>query len=311
MTTLPHLAGRGMVTDGGMETDLIFHRGVDLPCFASFPLLEDDRGRELLTDYYAGYADVAARAGAGLLLETPTWRANQDWGDELGYSPDALRVVNERAVEFLHDLRARFADTAGDIRDIVVGGMIGPHGDGYRADDSPDPDRAAEYHSAQVTAFAAAGAEQVVAYTLTDPDEAIGVVRAARSVGLPVAVSFTVETDGRLPDGIPLGTAIERVDTEAPPDYFMVNCAHPSHVEPAVESPGHWRERVLGVRSNASRASHAELDEAEQLDDGDPAAFGIEHLGLRAAFGGSTGLTVLGGCCGTDVRHVAVLWGVG
>lgn len=119
-TELPHLAGRPMVTDGGMETDLIFHHGVDLPCFASFPLLNDDTGRRLLADYYAGYAQVAAAARAGLLLESPTWRANPDWGAQLGYTVAGLHDVNSRAIYFLHGLRDAYAD---QVDQIVVCGM--------------------------------------------------------------------------------------------------------------------------------------------------------------------------------------------
>jgi len=213
--------------------------------------------------------------------------------------------VNSRAIYFLHGLRDAYAD---QVDQIVVCGMVGPRGDGYRPGARVDPDEAADYHLPQLAAFAAAGAGQAVAYTLTDPGEAIGVVRAARSVQLPVAVSFTVETDGRLPDGTALGEAIGQTDAAAAPDYFMINCAHPTHVEPALTDAGDWRWRVLGIRSNASTQSHAELDESPELDDGDPDGFGAEHTRLRAAL---PELTVLGGCCGTDRRHVASLWGVG
>ncbi|GAA3616677.1 homocysteine S-methyltransferase family protein [Microlunatus ginsengisoli] len=303
--TLPQLDGRPMVTDGGLETDLIFHQGVDLPEFAAFPLLDSDRGRSLLTDYYTGYAEIAAAADAGLMLEAPTWRASADWGEKLGYDRDGIRRVNSEAIGYLRELGRRYA---GSVSDIVVCGTVGPRGDGYAAGSRMDPDQAADYHGWQLAAFAEAGAECAVAYTLTDQAEAIGIVRAARAVGLPIAVSFTVETDGRLPDGMPLAAAVDAVDAASPPDYFLVNCAHPSHLEPALDAPGAWRARVKGLRSNASRRSHAELDEAEQLDEGDPASFGAEHAAVRGAL---PELTVLGGCCGTDRRHVASLWGVG
>lgn len=304
--TLPHLAGHPMVTDGGMETDLIFHHGIDLPCFASFPLLGDDAGRRLLRDYYFGYAEIAAAAGAGLLLESPTWRANPDWDAQLGYDVDALRGVDLAAIEFLLDLRQHFSDRVGT---IAVSGMVGPRGDGYRPGTVVDPDEAADYHRPQLVAFAEAGADQAVAYTLTSPGEAIGIVRAARSVALPIAVSFTVETDGRLPSGTTLAAAVARVD--AAPDYFMINCAHPRHVEAGLEAadpPPAWRQRILGLRSNASTLSHAELNTSTTLDDGDPIRFGPDHDRLRAAF---PRLAVLGGCCGSDTRHVASLWGTG
>src|SRR5690349_12038385 len=193
-------AARGWVTDGGLETDLIFHRGLDLPDFASFPLLDDPQGREVLEDYYRGYAVVAARVGAGLLLETPTWRANGDWGARLGYDAAALARVNRDAVAHL---RALADDVPDEVDGVLVVGSIGPRGDGYQAGDL-DADRYADYHRAQLAAFAEAGADLATAYTLTTVAEATGIVRAARDVGLPVAISFTVETDGRLPDGTDL-----------------------------------------------------------------------------------------------------------
>jgi len=299
---LPQLRGRAMVTDGGMETDLIFHHGVDLPCFAAFPLLESARGRELLAGYYHGYAAIARRAGAGLVLDSPTWRANPDWGGRLGYSPADLARVNTSAIALLAQLRDGYAAT---VADIVVSGMVGPQGDGYQPGQLPSPEQAEAYHRPQIDAFAQAGADMVSALTLTSTGEAIGIVRAARAAGLPVAISFTVETDGRLAGGIPLARAITEVDDAAGPDYFMVNCAHPSHIAPALAEPGGWRERIAGVRYNASAKSHAELDQDTGLDDGDPRLLAAGHAQLVPLL---PRLSVVGGCCGTDARHVAALW---
>ena len=292
------------VTDGGLETELVFHAGVALPAFAAFPLLDDERGRELLRRYYRGYADVALRAGVGLLLETPTWRANPDWGAQLGRDAPALARTNRGAVAFLSDLGGTYA---GRLPAVTVSGVLGPRGDGYRSDGAVDPDEAAAYHRPQLEAFAEAGADLATAYTLTSPVEAAGVVRSARAVGLPVAVSFTLETDGRLPDGTLLADAVEQVDAEGGPDYFLLNCAHPQHVLAALEEPGGWQARIRGLRCNASTASHAELDESEHLDEGDLDLFAEGHTAIRSRL---PWLTVLGGCCGTDVRHVARIWGV-
>jgi homocysteine S-methyltransferase len=292
------------VTDGGLETDLIFHAGVELPGFAAFPLLEHERGRELLRRYYRGYADIAVRASAGLLLETPTWRANTDWGAQLGHSPTDLSRINKGAVAFLADFGEAYATT---VPAVTVSGMIGPRGDGYRSDRDVDPAEAATYHRPQLDAFAEAGADLATAYTLSTAGEAVGIVRAARAAGLPVAVSFTLEIDGRLPDGTLLADAVERVDADGGPDFYLLNCAHPQHVLPALEEPGGWQSRIRGLRCNASTASHAELDEAEQLDEGDLDLFAAGHASIRSRL---PWLTVLGGCCGTDVRHVARLWGV-
>jgi homocysteine S-methyltransferase len=292
------------VTDGGLETDLIFNHGVELPEFAAYPLLWTDEGRALLRRYYAGYADIAAAAGAGLLLETPTYRASTDWGRLLGHDPETLLDVNRQSVTFCRGLADEWRGRATDIK---VVGLIGQRGDGYAPGDGVDPDEAADYHAPQIRALAEAGADQVGVYTLTDPGEAIGVVRAADSFGIPVTVSFTVESDGKLPDGTALRRAMEQVDAAAPPAYFLVNCAHPQHVLPALAPDGIWLDRIKGMRSNASTASHAELDDAEELDAGDLAVLIPAHRALEALL---PSLEVVGGCCGTDSSHVAALWGV-
>jgi homocysteine S-methyltransferase len=303
MTTenLSWLSGR-YVSDGGLETDLIFNRGVELPEFASFPLIESDDGRSLLRSYYDGYAAVAGKTGAGLTLESPTWRANPDWGTKVGYDAAALDRVNRAAIDFLGELRESYAD----LEDVRIIGAIGPRGDGYVAGDKADPDEAADYHSRQVEAFAATGADVVAAYTLTGPEEGVGITRAARRAGIPVLIGFTVETDGRLPDGTSLREAVALVESEATPDGFIVNCAHPTHIAPALED-GEWLSRIVQVNPNASTLSHAELDAAEELDTGDLGLLTSSYDGLRSRL---PGLAIVGGCCGTDVRHVAALWGL-
>lgn len=292
------------VTDGGLETDLIFLRGFDLPEFASFPLLDTDEGRAALRDYYLAYADIAVRAGAPLLLEAPTWRANPDHAALLGYDAAALDRVNRESIAFLSAVAAERAD---ELVGWEVGGMLGPRGDGYASAGPVDPDAAADYHRPQLASFAAAGASRATVLTLTEVGEAIGIARAAADVGLPAGIGFTVETDGRLPDGTSLAAAIGQVDAVAPPAYFLINCAHPSHVLRGLDE-GAWRDRIGGLRVNASTMSHAELDEAETLDDGDPVQLAADQQPLLDAF---ANVEVLGGCCGTDARHVAAMWGVG
>ncbi len=295
----------GWVTDGGLETDLIYHRGFDLPAFAAFPLLEDEAGRAALTDYFRGYADVAAAVGRPLLLETPTWRANPDWLRSLGHGADAVRRVNEDAVRFLQRLARAWS---GDLPDVLVGGVVGPRGDGYVPGEQMEVAEAAAYHLPQLTALAAAGADRATALTLTDVHEAIGVALAAHEVGLPVAIGFTVETDGRLPGGLALAQAIDQVDAAADPAYFVVNCAHPDHVRAGLEEGRTWRDRVQGLRVNASRLSHAELDASQTLDDGDIPDLAVQVDRLLTEL---PAVQVLGGCCGTDARHVAAMWGLG
>ncbi len=302
--SLPQLSGRPVVTDGGLETDLIYHHGVDLPEFAAFPLVDGEAGRAALLRYFRDYADIAVRAGAALQLETPTYKANPDWAGRLGYDAAELRRVTRDSVTL-----TRRAGERDGLETVLVSGTVGPRGDGYLGGDQADPDEAAAYHAPQIDAFAEAGADLITAFTLTGTGEAIGIVRAARGAGLPVAISFTVEVDGRLPDGTPLPTAVRTVDAEARPDYFMVNCAHPAHVAPglAEHEDGDWRSRIVALRVNASELSHAELDAATELDEGDPARLARAQDRLRPHL---PNLAVVGGCCGTDARHVAAMWGV-
>jgi S-methylmethionine-dependent homocysteine/selenocysteine methylase len=298
---LPQLSGPGLfVTDGGLETELIFHDGLELPCFAAFPLLETAQGRARLRQYYDGYLAIAREHDAGFVIETPTWRANPDWGDQLGYSAERLDAANRAAVALAEEVRATAGVTA------VVSGCVGPRGDGYDRASAMTPEEAEWYHAAQIDSFAATTADQVTALTMTNVEEAIGIVRAASAAGIPAAISFTVETDGRLPTGQQLHEAIEQTDDETGScaSYFMVNCAHPSHFAVALTPAGTWRRRLVGLRANASMRSHAELDEATQLDEGDPVDLGSRHVVLRDRL---PAITVLGGCCGTDARHVAAI----
>jgi homocysteine S-methyltransferase len=300
---LPQLDGDVYITDGGMETTLIFHHGLDLPSFAAFDLLKDDAGVQTLRAYYEPYAAIAHEHRVGLLLDTPTWRANPDWGERLGYGPEALEAANRKAVALLEEIRAAAATEEAP---VLISGCIGPRGDGYRADELMTADEAERYHAWQVAIFADSAADLVGAITLTYAEEAIGVVRAARTAGIPAVVSFTVETDGRLPSGQALRDAVERVDreTDGAAAYFMINCAHPTHFADALAGNGAWLGRVHGLRANASRKSHAELDEAEELDEGDPDELAAAYLALRQRL---PSLNVVGGCCGTDERHIAAI----
>jgi homocysteine S-methyltransferase len=298
---LPQLDGGLFLTDGGLETSLIFHQGADLPAFAAFVLLEDDEGLDQLRRYYEPYLALARESGAGFVLESPTWRASPHWAERLGVSEERLDAVNRRAIGLMEELR----EAAGD-GPVVISGCIGPQDDGYQPAQLLSAAAARDYHSTQIGTFADTAADMVTAITMTYADEATGLAQAARDAGLPVVISFTLETDGRLPSGQALGEAIEEVDeaTSGAPAYFMVNCAHPTHFEDVLAGERSWRERIRGLRANASRLSHAELDEAEELDDGDPGDLGARYAALRSRL---PQLNVLGGCCGTDERHVAAI----
>jgi homocysteine S-methyltransferase len=300
---LPQLDGGLFLTDGGLETTLIFHNGVDLPCFAAFDLLRTQAGREMLRGYYLPYIASAREHGLGFVLDAPTWRANAEWGARLGYSDAALAAVNRDAISLMEDLRAAHA---GLDAPLVISGAVGPRGDGYVPGEIMSAADAEAYHRAQIATFAETAADMVSAYTLTNVNEAVGITRAARKLGMPVAISFTLETDGLLPTGEPLGEAIEAVDaaTGHGPAYFMINCAHPTHFERIFDTGGAWVSRIRGLRANASARSHAELNEATELDAGNPEELGKQY---RAFFARLPHLRVLGGCCGTDHRHLACI----
>lgn len=288
------------LTDGGIETDLIFHRGFDLPHFAAFDLLKTAPGRAALENYFREYAELAKNQKVGLILESPTWRASPDWGKKLGYTEPALIEANFRAIALLKRLRKEYQNPKAK---ILISGCVGPRGDGYQPANLMTVEEAERYHSFQIGVFATAAVDRITAITMNYVEEALGVARAAAATGLPAVISFTVETDGKLPTGQTLQSAIERVDREAPrpPAFYMINCAHPEHFAEVLAGGGPWVDRIQGLRANASAKSHAELNDSAELDEGDLKDFGRWHGEL---FGELKNLHTLGGCCGTDARHV-------
>jgi homocysteine S-methyltransferase len=299
--SLPQLGSQLFLTDGGLETTLIFHNGMELPHFASFDLLRTADGRAMLHDYFLPYIETARKAGLGFVLESPTWRANPEWAAKMGYSREALAAVNREAIDLMAELRATFETPE---MPIVISGNIGPRGDGYVAGAEMSPEAAAAYHDDQAKVFADSDADMVAAFTMTNVNEALGVVMAAQRHRMPVVISFTLETDGRLPSGHSLAEAILAVDaaTGNGPAYYMINCAHPTHFDGVLASDRDWTHRIRGIRANASKRSHAELDSAPDLDAGDPVELGRQYRDLLRAF---PQMRVFGGCCGTDHRHVA------
>jgi S-methylmethionine-dependent homocysteine/selenocysteine methylase len=299
---LPQLAGGTFITDGGLETTLVFRHGLELPCFASFPLLDTEDGLELLRSYFDIYLALADTHGVGVVVDAPTWRASDDWGEQLGFSRAEIADINRRGVDFVEEVRSRAPEGV----TVVTCGAIGPRRDAYQADTVMTAGEAEAYHSSQLRTLAETSIELVTAYTLTNVPEAVGIVAAAGGSGLPVAISFTVETDGRLPSGESLQEAIEEVDAAsgATAAYFMINCAHPSHFRDELPVDQNVAGRIRGLRANASTRSHTELDESKTLDDGDPTALAADYRDLRARL---PNLNVVGGCCGTDERHVAAI----
>ncbi len=301
--SLPQLSGDFFLTDGGLETTLIFHEGLDLPEFAAYDLMRHDEGYETLLNYYRTYAALARTYDVGFILESPTWRTNPDWGTKIGDSNETLAEMNRKAIALLRAVRNEYEN---DTTPMVISGCIGPRGDGYNPASIMTEAEAERYHAHQIETFSDTDADMVAAITMTHVEEAIGITRAAQAAGMPVAISFTVETDGRLPSGQTLKDAIEQVDaaTGNAPAYYMINCAHPTHFEDALAAGAAWTGRIRGLRANASCLSHAELDEAEELDEGNPHELGLQHRTLLDRLGH---INVLGGCCGTDHRHVEAI----
>lgn len=300
LAPLPQLGSQPFLTDGGLETTLIFRDGLDIPLFAAFDLLRSYAGRQALARYFTEYRMLAQRHSCGIILESPTWRANPEWGWRLGYSLDELAAANRNAVELLNEVTRPFTDA---MAPCVLSGCVGPRGDGYVAGRAMNMAEAFAYHEWQIGVFADTAVDMVCAMTMTTAEEAAGVALAARKHGIPAAISFTTETDGRLPSGQGLGEAIMQVDecSAGHPAYYMVNCAHPDHFGHVLEQDAPWLQRLRGIRANASRMSHAELDAADTLDDGDPDDLAKLYAGMHVRH---RQLSVLGGCCGTDARHL-------
>lgn len=297
---LPQLDGGSFLTDGGLETTLIFQDKIELPHFAAFDLMKDAAGKQALRRYYATYAAIARQNELGFILESPTWRANPDWSKKLGYSGSALAEINLAAIALMRELRDEYETPRSP---MVISACVGPRGDGYDAGFVMSEKEAERYHSEQIAPIQNSDADLLTALTMTNIPEAVGIVRAAQSRGLPVVISFTLETDGSLPTGQSLQQAIESVDssTDRACAYFMINCVHPTHFSAAITTSEPWVQRVRGLRANASRLSHAELNDSSTLDCGDPLEFAVQHTDLLRRH---PQINVLGGCCGTDQRHI-------
>lgn len=291
---------RHYLTDGGLETTLIFHKGISLNSFAAFELLRNETGKKVLEEYYEPYLSLAGRYRLGFVIESSTWRASSDWGLKLGYTHDELFALNRQSIKFVRELARPFSSS---LPQVIVSGNIGPRGDGYRVDTIMTAEQSRVYHLEQVKAFALADADMVTAVTITYSEEAIGIVNAARAFNLPVVISFTVETDGKLPGGETIKEAIERVDSQTGSyaEHYMVNCAHPHHFIHTFDDGGKWTGRVGGIRANASLKSHAELDESDTLDTGDKCLLADGYVELFELL---PNFKVIGGCCGTDVSHL-------
>lgn len=291
------------LTDGGLETSLIYHYGFHLPHFASFEMLTRSEGRDALMDYYGQYLVLAQQYQLNFVLETPTWRASSDWGYKMGYDEKELYRINRYAVAFTRKLQRKASSLSVH---ALLSGNIGPRGDGYQVAKTMSAAEAETYHLPQIHAFSEEDVDLVSALTLNYSDEAIGIVKASKSLNLPVAISFTVETDGHLPNGETLREAIEKTDhaTGSYAAHFMINCAHPEHFKNVLTDSGAWKYRIRGIRANASTKSHVELDESDSLDAGDKCLLASDYRELMRLL---PELKVIGGCCGTDHSHIGLI----
>jgi len=297
---LPQLESDLFLTDGGLETTLVFHQGIDLPGFAAFALLENEQGKETLRNYYRDYLELAKTFKTNFILESATWRSNTDWGNKLGYSQQQLDAINALAIGEMETLRDDFDS---GITHIVISGNIGPRGDGYRPTHLMTPQESERYHAAQISVFAKSNADLVTAVTLNYSDEAVGIVHAAKKYNIPAVISFTVETDGKLASGETLDEAIDKVETASNgyTSYYMINCAHPNYFIATLGNNQNVLNKIHGVRANASLKSHAELDESTELDAGDKQLLTARYKELKNRL---AHFTVIGGCCGTDHTHI-------
>lgn len=297
---VPRAGGPYFLSDGGMETTLVFHNGIDLPNFAAFVLIDTSEGVAALWDYYDRYLTMASQFGVNFILESPTWRANPDWGAQMNLTRSLLHDVNRDCMKLMHEVRDQYETKS---MQIAISGCIGPRGDGYVAGQQMTLAEARNYHGWQIEVLKNTGADFVTAMTMTNSNEAAGVAVAAKEAGIDSVISFTVETDGRLPSGETLKDAILQVEwlSDCAPLYYMINCAHPTHFDAVLPPHAEWTTRIGGIRANASRCSHEELDNATELDSGDPAELGQLYRNLLTRF---PHISVLGGCCGTDHRHV-------
>ncbi len=302
-SNLPQLSGELFLTDGGIETNLLFNEGLDLPYFAAFHLLNNPNAQGAFLRWFHTHCQIAQTYEVGFILEALTWRASMDWATKLGYSKADLIEILHKSIEMLLPFRDQYENEKSK---IVISGCIGPRGDGYAPDKLMSVSEAEDYHSLQIETFSKTDADMVTALTFNYAEEAIGLALAAKAFDMPTVISFTVETDGKLPTGQTLKRAIEQVEneTDQTPAYYKINCAHPTHFTDVVSTGEPWTQKIRSLRANASSCSHAELDEAEELDDGNPEELGAQYRELRKIL---PNLNVLGGCCGTDHRHIKAI----
>lgn len=296
---LPHQADRLYLTDGGIETWLMYKQGFELPYFCDFQFLDDPTGRAALQRYYREFASIAKQHRTGYVFCSLTYRASREWGQLIGYSPDALAEMNHRAIEFYREIAREVGLDPGS---TLYSGCIGPRGDAYQVNPTITAESSRDYHAEQIETFRRAGVDLVTALTLKSIEEATGIARAAEAAGVPSVISFTLDRNRTVDGAHSLREAIEAVDaaTNRAPAYYMINCSHPVDFGPALDQ-GAWVGRIRGLRANASSLEHGQLCRLGRLEEGDAAELAAQHGEIARLY---PHMNVFGGCCGTDFVHV-------
>lgn len=266
-------------------------------------LIYQEKGRATLAAIYRQYLDIGRRYTLPLLLSTPTWRAGRDRIAQAGL---AGRDVNGDNTRFLAELRNSYAVYA---QQVAICGLMSCRGDAYRPAEAMTTQAAGGFHAWQADALAAAGVDLLLAATLPALSEALGLARAQAATGLPYLISFVARPEGTLLDGTPLNVAIASIDSAITPRplAYLINCTHASIFRSAMRHQSNSsplvRERVIGLLANTAALSPEELDDRHQLVEEVPETFGSSVSALHRELG----MKVLGGCCGTDQRHIECL----
>lgn len=296
----PRLEGKFYLTEGGTETEILYKWGFELPEFAMFPLLDNPKADQVIRDIYRRYFDAAEKHQTGLLILGHDYRASPDWGAKLGYTTEGLADMQRRTIEFLDDVRREYV---GRVSDVYIAGCIGPRGDAYGTGGDISEEEAEEYHSVQLTTLKSTQADMAIAVTFNNVPEAVGVIRAAHRIGIPIGVSLTLTTEGVLRSGPTLREAIEVIEekTNGSAAWYGTNCSHPLEFASALADEGPWLERLRYIRPNAVKMEKVALCKLGHLEDGDPVELGEQMGEVASKFPSAD---ILGGCCGTDERHL-------
>lgn len=264
-----------------------------------FELMDSPDAVSALRDMYRRYLDVAAKYGFAAVLSGFDYRASPDWAEKLGYSPAGLREMQQKCIDFLRDVSHPYAS---QLPDLAIAGCVGPRGDAYALNRDIKAADAEGYHMTQMTTLKDCGVDLIWAATINNVPEAVGLSRAAAAVGLPVNLSFTLDSSHKLKSGPSLKEAIEATDAEAAdarPDSYGINCSHPMEFEPALD-PGDWTRRIRSLRPNAAKMDKVSLCKLGHIEEGDPEELGQQMGDLARRF---PDIDIWGGCCGTWDKH--------